>query len=362
MFNGCIYYLSNSINYSSTIYLFSILIGMPAIKNALLRYRIIDKTIRNQYDQFPSKEKLRQSCEEEIFGGSAGDHICHSTIEKDLFAMRMEHDAPIKYDKMERGYYYSDPEFTMDDVPLTEKDINAIKTASIILNQFKSTSLFGQYQFAIEKILDRAVSKSNNKDNEEEVIQFESLPTVRGNEHLEILLSSIKSKSTVQFNYYNYIKDEKSVRRIQPYLLKEYRNRWYLIGKSEIKKRIITFGLDRISDLIVLSQQYVMDNSFSPDIYFKHTLGITVYDKLPTEITIETNPILSKYLESQPIHHSQNLMELKSNGNHVYSYFLLITYELKMLLMGFGKDCKVLAPKSFREEIINEYKQVMLNY
>ena len=72
--------------------------------------------------------------------------------------MRMEHDAPIAYSKREKGYYYTNDEFTMDDVPLTEKDISAIKAASTILHQFKSTSLFSQYQFAIDKILDRAVT------------------------------------------------------------------------------------------------------------------------------------------------------------------------------------------------------------
>ena len=147
---------------------------MPAIKNALLRYRIIDRSIRNEYVPFPSKEQLRQTCEEEMYGSSNGEHICHSTIEKDIFAMRMEHDAPISYSKRERGYYYTDPDFSMDDVPLTEKDINAIKSASIILNQFKNTSLFGQYEFAIQKILDRAISTQKTKSIDKEVIQFES--------------------------------------------------------------------------------------------------------------------------------------------------------------------------------------------
>ena len=133
---------------------------MPAIKNALLRYRIIDRSIRNEYNPYPTKEQLRQACEEEIYGTSEGLHICHSTIEKDIFAMRMDHDAPIAYSKREKGYYYTNDEFTMDDVPLTEKDISAIKAASTILHQFKSTSLFSQYQFAIDKILDRAVTVS----------------------------------------------------------------------------------------------------------------------------------------------------------------------------------------------------------
>ena len=67
--------------------------------------------------------------------------------------------------------------------------INAIKTASTILHQFKNTSLFGQYEFAIQKILDRAISSEKpSSHNEDQIIQFETLPTIRGNENLELFL------------------------------------------------------------------------------------------------------------------------------------------------------------------------------
>ena len=335
---------------------------MPVIKNALLRYRIIDRSIRNEYLPYPSKEQLRQACEEEIFGSIEGAHICHSTIEKDIFSMRMEHDAPIVYSKKERGYFYTDSSFTMDDVPLTEKDITAIKAASTILHQFKNTNLFGQYEFAIQKILDRAISSQKTVSNEEETIQFESLPTVRGNENLELLLNAINQKQIVQFSYYNFVKEEKTVRRVHPYLLKEYRNRWYLIGKSELKNKVVTFGLDRIFDPIVLESNYILDKKFNPEHYFKHAIGITVYDQLPNKVIIETNPILSKYLLSQPLHHSQELVVVKPNGNHQFSFYLLITYELKMLLMGFGKQCKIIAPEVFKKEVLSELKSVLSVY
>ena len=59
---------------------------MPHIKHALIRYRIIDKALRNKYNPFPSKKKFRELCEEALFGSDEGANICDSTIEKDLFA------------------------------------------------------------------------------------------------------------------------------------------------------------------------------------------------------------------------------------------------------------------------------------
>ena len=97
---------------------------MPHIKNALIRYRIIDRCLRNKYAPYPSKSKLREACEEALYGSFDGVNICDSTIEKDMFAMKMEHDAPIKYSKRFGGYYYQDPNFTINDIPLTEENLS----------------------------------------------------------------------------------------------------------------------------------------------------------------------------------------------------------------------------------------------
>ena len=78
---------------------------MPSNKYALFRYRIIDKLISNKYKPYPSKEDLRNACEDELYG-IGSERIFDSTIEKDLWAMRNEsllgYNAPIKYSKLEK--------------------------------------------------------------------------------------------------------------------------------------------------------------------------------------------------------------------------------------------------------------------
>ena len=88
---------------------------MPHIKNALIRYRILDRAIGNKYNPYPNKQQLRELCEEDLFGSTNGSHICDSTIEKDLFAMKMEHDAPIKYSRKHHGYYYTDENYSLNE-------------------------------------------------------------------------------------------------------------------------------------------------------------------------------------------------------------------------------------------------------
>ena len=334
---------------------------MPVIKNALLRYRVIDRCIRNDFQPFPSKEKLRQTCEEELYGSVTGQNICHSTIEKDIFAMRNEHDAPIAYSKLERGYFYEDKNFSMDDIPLTDSDISAIKAATNILNQFKNTQLFGQFQYAIDKILDRVEMSANKQNYHDDIVHFESQPTVGGNEFLAPILSAIKERKTIQFNYQSFRSETGSVRGLQPYLLKEYRNRWYLIGKSELKEEIRTFALDRMEELIKLENPFTIDSNFSAEVFFQYSIGITTYDGQPEKVIIEAEKVLSKYLLSQPLHHTQKLNAVE-NGKHTFSYLLLPSYELKMLLLGFGKDLKVISPNSLVKDIQSEAKGILSLY
>ena len=335
---------------------------MPVIKNALARYRVIDRSLRNKYNPFPSKATLRSACEEELFGTTLGVNICDSTIEKDLFSMRLEHDAPIKYNKQERGYYYEDKEYSIDEVPLTEKDIKAIKLATNLLSQFKNTEIFSQFEFAIDKIIDRVNISSNVQDTAiEEYVQFETVDRVGGSEFLEPLLTAIKNKNKVQFEHKGFSSEVAKTRRIHPYLLKEYRNRWYLVGKSELKDKVITFGLDRVSKLTVLSDTYKKNHSFSPDRFFKYSIGITSDDGSPSKIIIEAEVLLSKYLLSQPLHISQEYLGEKNNV-HLFSFFLLPTYELKMQLLGFGKDIKVIEPRELRDEIREVAKSVVALY
>lgn len=335
---------------------------MIASKNAILRYRIIDRCIRSTSFPFPSKKELREACEEELYGSQNGSHICDSTIEKDLFAMRNEHDAPICFSRKEKGYYYSDPNYTIDEIPLNDKDVDAIKMAANVLYQFKNSNLFQNFDFAISKILDR-VNISNKIDDKEidTYVQFEKVSSPKGGEYLEELLEAIKQKQKIQFEYQGFKSDEKSIRRLHPYLLKEYRHRWYVIGKNEIKDRVQTFGLDRFLNLQVLEDKFTIDSSFNPDMFFKYSVGITANVGDPLKIKVATEEVLSKYLLSQPLHFSQEYLG-EENGKHIFEYFLLPTYELRQLILGFGPEITVLSPPSFVKEIKESIKSMKSLY
>ena len=322
---------------------------MPHIKNALIRFRIIDKMLRNKYKPFPSKRDLREACEESLYGSVSGEHICDSTIEKDLFNMKMDHDAPIKYSKMERGYYYLDDDYSINDIPLTEDELHSIKYAVDTLHQFKDAPFFKDFGNAIDKIVDR-ISVGSSERQMDQFIQFESATSVRGNEFLPLLLESIQRKKQLWFLYTSYIKAEEKPRKVSPLFLKEYGNRWYLISFDEQQGEIRTYALERMDSPKILENPVNYPKDFDPIRYFKYSMGITAYKGQTSQILINVKAVAARYLKSQPIHESQQIHS-ENKENTVFEMSLLISEELIRTLMSYGGEIEVIQPKELRDII-----------
>lgn len=312
---------------------------MPHIKNALIRYRIIDRMIRNPYKTYPSKSDLREACEESLFGSTYGDHICDSTIEKDLFAMRMEHDAPIKYSRKHEGYFYEDPDYTINDIPLSEDELESIRFAVQTLQQFQEVPYFKEFGSAIDKIATRVAVAGTEGNETSAFIGFETAYSSIGNQWLPLLLTAIQEKKTCHFTYASFKSGIAKERNVLPVYLKEYRNRWYLISFDLEKSDWITYALERMDGLVVNEAQHLLKEVFNPSSFFAETIGITTEKKAAERIALRVNDIASKYIESQPLHSSQEKI-----GTNQFVLTVQINEELIRTLLGFMGELQIISP------------------
>ena len=335
---------------------------MPANKYALLRYRIIDRCISNR--SFPTKEDLRSACEEALYG-SDGENISISTIEKDIWAMRNESElgyyAPIAYHRDQRGYYYEEDDYSINEVSLNEEDLEAIRFATNTLIQFRDLPLFKQFDQAIGKIADRlSVAPDLDTSGVESFMQFESTPSTKGSHHLAPLLNAIKEKKKVELKYQKFSDSTSTQYLLNPYLLKEYRNRWYLLAWDENKESIRTFGCDRIVEVKVSERTYSEIN-FNSEEYFKHAIGITVIDDSPPiKVVFKCSEILASYLNSQPLHASQKVESI--NGEHRVTLNVLVTFELVQWLQGFTDEVTVIEPLHLRDKLSEKLVKAAKKY
>lgn len=339
---------------------------MPANKYALLRYRIIDRCIANKYKPYPNKEALRRACEEELYG-SDGDRVSASTVDKDLYAMRFESNlgyyAPIAYSKVHKGYYYTDPDYSIDRMPLSPDEIEAIHLAASTLRQFRSIELFKNSEAAIDKILDRlSLHPTGSVDDTARFVHFETAPLYRGSEYLPSLLTAIRNREEVTLAYEKYTGSKQRSYTLHPYLLKEYRNRWYVIGYNPVKGDVVTFGLDRIAAVPApTGLRFEVQADFDADLFFRHSIGITAIHDTPERIHLRFTPLAGKYVESQPLHHSQRILRNDEVALEVELY-LCITRELLMLILSYGADVEVKGPESLRRAVVQQLEAAVKPY
>ncbi len=326
---------------------------MALNKYATIRYRVIDRCLRSKSQPYPSMEKLRQACEEELYGSSIGQHISISTIEKDIWALKNESSlgyAPIAYSKADNGYYYTNEQFSLD-LPLSDTDIELIRLATNTLVQFKDSQIFSDLEIAVDKIQSRLkVINQIKQQDSAQVIRFEAAPRVSGTEHLSGLLDCLLNNTIVRLTYIPFVDEKERNYCVHPYLLQEHKNRWYLICFDPSSDIFRTLGLDRIRNLVGSDQRFIPSPEFHPEEYYKHSFGIGIYSGKPVELVLSVDLVQGRYFKAQPLHRSQELLE-EGADKMIFRLFVIPSPELIMQLMSYGHAIEVLSPVDIREEI-----------
>jgi predicted DNA-binding transcriptional regulator YafY len=333
---------------------------MPKNKQAYIRYRIIDACIRNKQKPFPTKDELIKACE--VIAS-----VSLRTIEQDLYDMQNDEElgymAPIKYDKRQKGYFYEDPNFSISNIPLKENDLYALEFAVALLKQFEGIDTVAQFSEAVTKIEDYVNVRSLITDNDmAQVIQLEQSTSSKGQEFLNAILSAIKERKTIVFTYKKFDSADEKEHTLQPYVLKEYRNRWYVTGKQATGETIVTFGLDRILSLQTIKQTFEVNSEFNVNDYFKYSFGISVSNKLkPEEILLNFTPTQGAYIKSQPLHSTQQIVKETPEFVTV-SITVIPSFELKSQLLSYGSQVKIIEPLWLKKEVKEELEKNLSAY
>jgi predicted DNA-binding transcriptional regulator YafY len=192
-------------------------------------------------------------------------------------------------------------------------------------------------------------------------VDFEKVPFVKGSEFLDSIIKAIRQKQVLKITYHAFHSEKDHHHDIHPYLLKEYRNRWYLIGFHDYFREIRIYGLDRIVSLDVNPKLNYIDSHFSPDDYFKNVIGIFSPLGEPPEIILEFNKETAQYIITQPIHESQKIIK-ETDESTTFSLKIHPTVELEQLILGWGNNIIVSEPDSLKFEIISMLKTSLNKY
>lgn len=322
---------------------------MPTNKHASFRYRVLNQCFTNRGHRRWSLEELVREVTQYLqveFG--AGLAVSQRTIQGDINVMRSARprgfNAPIV---CRQGlYFYSDPDFSIEKTPLGREELDLLREAVALLRQ-----LPGMPQLpALEMLLQRIGSNGGLNSLSPAFIQFETNPAVKGLEWLGPLYKTIAEQQVLNVHYQPFTEEALDI-ILHPYLLKEWRNRWYIFGRTE-QDRLWNLGLDRIRNVsIEKGIVYKSNDLFDPETWFNDIVGVTKPDNAQVEtVEFETSYLPSRYLETRPIHPSQRLLR-QEHDRFIFSLRVFLNYELVNELLRLGSDLKVMGPPALVEMV-----------
>jgi predicted DNA-binding transcriptional regulator YafY len=332
---------------------------MPVNRNALVRYRAIDKCLQNRRRKWTIKD-LITACSQALYEYEGVDNpVSMRTMRMDLQAMRSEqlgYNAPIIVtDK--KFYSYEDPHYSITQIPLSSQDLNMLQEVSQLLRQFKGFTHFNEVNEMVHKLEDKIYSE---KLHRAPIIDFEKNELLRGIEWLDPLYKSIVSQTTIQITYQSFKARSGSEFVLYPYLLKEYRNRWFVLGMKKKGKEIITLALDRIQSFETMPDELFLEQKhFNPHTYFNDIVGVTRnIGESACLINFWASSLHAPYIKTKPLHGSQTIVDEGKSGTF-FSIRVIPNFELEREFLGFGNGIKILSPANFLRRI---KKRVSLMY
>lgn len=264
-----------------------------------------------------------------------GLKLSERQLKRDIESLRYEFGLEIHYSAIQRGYF--------------------LESGQTAFPYFLKLLEFSQNAELLTAYLKKGLDIS-------EILDFEDFHTFKGSGFMHDLALAILKRRELLLIHKRFDAETEKEFKLQPYLLREYLNRWYLIGVDVNSNKIKTFGLDRIVNFSSTGKTFKNTEKQKIASLFKNVIGIHAsFDDLPEQIKLSCHPYLGNLLKSLPLHPSQ-IIELETTEETIVSLKVVVNYELTQRLLMMADQSHVISPGTLKEEMKQILLQVQKNY
>ena len=192
-------------------------------------------------------------------------------------------------------------------------------------------------------------------------ILLEEIPS--GQEYLYDIIEAMKHSQIINMTYQSYWRTKSNNFNVEPYCVKLFKQRWYLVARSTYNNKVLIYSLDRIITLDILADEKLkMPDSFNPTEFFSEYYGVIVDEEQTVEkVTFKVTSAQANYLRSLPMHHSQQEIE-KTSEFSIFQIVIKPTYDFQQEILKNGEDIEVLDPLWLRNKMANKIKGMWNKY
>lgn len=340
---------------------------MPANRNTIVRYKTIDRMLCG--GRMVTLEELIDACQDAIERTIGFGSVSKRTIQHDIQEMRyssaLGYYAPIVV--VEKKFYtYKDRSYSISKLQLSDADMQQLTEAVDLLKQMSGFAAFSEMEDVVNRLEDHVASMRFKK---KPVILLEKNERLRGLELITLIHDAITSRTALKIRYKPFGYNEPMELTVSPYILKEFRNRWFLFGRKDQmpgvpeNELLTNLALDRILSLEECDEPYKLDAKFNPDEYFRDIIGVTRPNGAEREtVRFVTNAREALYIRTKPLHLSQREVGVDEDGNVTFEIDVIVNFELQRDILSFGENITVLAPQYLADKIRSCAEKITNNY
>ena len=191
-------------------------------------------------------------------------------------------------------------------------------------------------------------------------ILLEEIP--HGTAYFDVVVESMRTNTELIIDYQSYDGHRETL-TMQPYSLKVYNRRWYVLGFIREKEGIRHLALERFLDFHTTQAKFEFPKGFEPRKYYDNVVGINVNEELPVvKLKIRVYGVQVEYLRMLPLHKSQSEVYSRYGEFAEFTYRVCLTPEMKSKILSLGSDVEVLEPREYRDEIISQIRASLDRY
>lgn len=333
---------------------------MPNTKSSDIRYKVLDRCLRQ--GGYSTSELMNEVNKElELQGFPTVSAL--NTIRQDMDHIGSSYpDICIVDKKVGRNvtYSYENPESSIFRLPFNDDELAQLSQCMAILSRFEGTPQMEWMHSFIERF---KLSLNIDVDGKQ-VVGFDECKYLRGKEYFATLLSAICNKRVLAIGYKSFQRGAVKEVLLHPYYIKEYNNRWFLLGREHGFDSISHLAFDRIEHISAVTGVSFIENTeydFNDD-YFSDIIGVTKHlDSEPLKIGLWVSSVLYPYVQTKPLHESQKLKKSDPNGCEI-EIEVRPNYELEQLILSYGDGMSVIYPETLRDKIKERLTKSLKNY
>ncbi len=191
-------------------------------------------------------------------------------------------------------------------------------------------------------------------------VLFEEIP--EGEQYLPIILEALKKNQVLGMTYQSYTRYEANTFEVEPYCLKVFKQRWYLIAHSPFYDKIMIYALDRVHWVGLTDKVFKYPKDFIPEEFFADCFGIIAdYNVTIETVKLKVSARQANYLRSLTLHQTQKEIE-RTDEYSIFTVHLRPTFDFRQEILSRGCDIEVLEPKWFRDELAKTSRLMWDNY